>query len=359
MSHSPSSNVIRKAWERLNNSDSPIFSGKERLLCYMTHGSYILLPDSNSLMTFDVWSSFKITQYEINTGQQKSRPERYHGAASFPEHYMSCLVTSECSIILMTYEVEMPPPTSDWIRLSLPSHNHPSLSQKTPNKPSWMHIILFDSRTWTLKTYVLFLSQFHYNDFSTAVYDNGVVIAHKVGYFMKIAIGQEDNFAWTSIPAYCDLRIHRDGSIIILVHPDDTIQLYDARSGATVFDPLHTDGHIIAVSDDGSKIILQDRDSKAASLFDMALGGSSMVIAIFDGFVEHGKALFLGESKIAYILNERLIIQSLVTGNILFHHGIPKDEYDDGGYGVRATPDGARVVISGLVDCMVWDVGDL
>ncbi len=148
--------------------------------------------------------------------------------------------------------------------------------------------------------------------------------------------------------------------IIILVHPDDTIQLYDARSGATVFDPLHTDGHIITVSDDGSKIILQDWDSKAASLFDMALGGSSMVIAIFDGFVEeHGKALFLGESKIAYILNKHLIIQSLVTGNILFRHGIPKDEYYDGGYSVCTTLDGARVVILSLVNCMVWDVGDL
>ncbi len=99
---------------------------------------------------------------------------------------------------------------------------------------------------------------------------------------------------------------------------------------------------------------------KQQVFFDMALGGSSMVIAIFDGFVEeHGKALFLGESKIAYILNKHLIIQSLVTGNILFRHGIPKDEYYDGGYSVCTTLDGARVVILSLVNCMVWDVGDL
>ncbi|SJL14650.1 uncharacterized protein ARMOST_18115 [Armillaria ostoyae] len=36
MSLSPSSNIIRKAWEQSNKSDSPISSGKERLLCYMT-----------------------------------------------------------------------------------------------------------------------------------------------------------------------------------------------------------------------------------------------------------------------------------------------------------------------------------
>ncbi|KAK0438265.1 hypothetical protein EV421DRAFT_1906799 [Armillaria borealis] len=179
-------------------------------------------------------------------------------------------------------------------------------------------------------------------------------------------MGQEDNFTWTSIPAYHNLRICQDESIIILVHHDDmamtryTIQLYDAQTGATVFDPLHTNGSIMAVSDDGSKIVLYDWDSKAASLFDMALGGSSKVIAVFDNFVHRHAILFLGESKIAYILDECLIIRSLATGNIIFRHGIPEDQYYERGYStIHATPDGARVVICGLLTCTVWDVGDI
>ncbi|KAK0438266.1 hypothetical protein EV421DRAFT_1906801 [Armillaria borealis] len=152
MSLSPSSNVIRKAWEQLNESDSPVSSGKERLLCYMrlpNDDTSILLLDSDSLMTFDISTSVEITQYEINTGQQKSLPEKYHSQASLSDYWKSCrlpfgsFVASECSIFLMTYGLEMPLSTLDWIRL--PLHNYLSLSQETPDEPLWYYIILFDS----------------------------------------------------------------------------------------------------------------------------------------------------------------------------------------------------------------------
>ncbi len=190
MSLSPSSNVIHKAWEQSNNSDFPISSGKEWLLCYLTqdNDSRMLLPDSSSLIVLDFWTSFKITQYEIDTGQQKSLPERYHGDTSFFDHQPHLSVSSRCSIVLITYELETPPPMSDWIKL--PLHNHLSLSQKTTNKLfQWYYIILFDSRTQTLKTYMLFLSHFFAHQFATYVYNNGIIIVHNVGYFMKIVIG--------------------------------------------------------------------------------------------------------------------------------------------------------------------------
>ncbi len=96
-----------------------------------------------------------------------------------------------------------------------------------------------------------------------------------------------------------------------------------------------------------------------ASLFDMALGGSSTVIAGIDNAIFENEMLFLGESKIAYIYNECLIIQSLATNNILFHHGIPDDHNYKGKYSIYATPDVARVVICGYAACTVWDVRDL
>ncbi|KAK0439720.1 uncharacterized protein EV420DRAFT_1650768 [Desarmillaria tabescens] len=250
------------------------------------------------------------------------------------------------SVLLFEKETLTPPPTSEWIMLpQIPNYT----SQETIGTASWLCIGLFDSRTQTFKTYLLSLP--NTKAVSKEVYDNGIVLAHNAGFFMKITICQEDNFVWTSIPAHRELQINRSGSTILLRYHNDTIQLCDARTGAAVFDSLHSDKYLVGDSDDGTKIALCDLNSDVTSVFDMALGGK--VIVVLDGRV--GRVLLFGE-KITYELNKCLIIQSLETGDILFRHGIPEHW---GPYHIDATPDGTRVITYNSRTCMVWDVGDL
>ncbi|KAK0234412.1 hypothetical protein EDD85DRAFT_792463 [Armillaria nabsnona] len=312
MSLSPSSNIIRKAWERLNVSDPlPISPDKERLLSRIESGSQFLNPDSDSLITFEPALKLMTTQWEINTGQQKLSSEIPHTSSFDRRNFISTLWGF--SIVVFKRELATrPPPTSDW-----------------------------------------------------------------VGSFMKIAIGQEDNFAWISIPtsnchdpapstklgrrgqrlrprvypdfrANRDLRICRDGSKVIFSHYDNTIQLYDARTGTALFDPLHIDGWVIGVSDDGSKCVFHNRNPKSIRICDMNLGGK--VIAVIDSG-EFVPISFLGRSKIAYIIHQCLFIQSLVTGDILFRHGIPESR-ERGRRWIQATPDGTRIITHDDEKCM-------
>ncbi|PBK98181.1 hypothetical protein ARMGADRAFT_1075044 [Armillaria gallica] len=382
VSLSPSSNIIRKAWERLNVSDPlPISPDKERLVSRIELGSYFLNPDSDSLITLEPTPKLMTTQWEINTGRQKLSLEIPHTSSFDRRNFISTLWG--LSIVVFKRELATrPPPTSDWIMLPLPDH----VSQGTIHNPLWLYMAVFDSRTRTLGVYTLFLSHFSPRDFSIALYKNGIVLVHNVGSFMRIAIGQEDNFAWISIPtsnchgpapsaklgrrgqrlrprvypdfrANRDLRICRDGSKVIFTHYDNTIQLYDTRTGTALFDPLHIDGWVIGVSDDGSKIVFHNRNPKAIRICDMNLGGK--VIAVIDSSaVEFVPISFLGRSKIGYIIHQCLFIQSLVTGDILFRHGIPEPP-ERGRYWIQATPDGARIITHDDGKCMVWDVGDL
>ncbi|KAK0200219.1 hypothetical protein DFS33DRAFT_1395744 [Desarmillaria ectypa] len=357
MSLSPSSNVIRKAWEQSNASDLPASPDKERLLSCIKPGAentFILIPESNSLTTLNrSISPLMIMQWEIDTGQQKSSSEIHHMQASFFDDDHLSHTGAGRSMIFFEYKLATAPPTSEFIMLPL----HDYVSQGSIGNPSWLYLVLFDLRTRTFKTYALSLSHFSSNDFSTFEYDTGVVLVHNVGYFMKIAIGQEDNFTWTSIPAYQELHVCRDGSMIILRDHDDTIQLYDARTGAAVFDPLCTDALLKGVSDDGSKIVLLGGSSAVMRVYDMTLGGK--IIAVMNHVARDVAVLFLGGSKIACILRKRLIIQSLVTGDILFSHGIPEDP--TWSHYMKVTPDGTRVLTCNAIDTsmMVWDIGDL
>lgn len=382
VSLSPSSNIIRKAWERLNVSDPlPISPDKERLVSRIGLGSQFLNPDSDSLITLEPTPKLMTTQWEINTGRQKLSPEIPHTSSFDRRNFISTLWG--LSIVVFKRELATrPPPTSDWIMLPLPDH----ISQGTIHNPLWLYMAVFDSRTRTLGVYTLFLSHFSPRDFSIALYENGFVLVHNVGSFMRVAIGQEDNFAWISIPtsnchgpapstklgsrgqrlrprvypdfqANRDLRICRDGSKVIFTHYDNTIQLYDTRTGTALFDPLHIDGCVIGVSGDGSKIVFRNRNPKAIRICDMNLGGK--VIAVIDCSAgEFVPISFLGRSKIAYIIHQCLFIQSLVTGDILFRHGIPEPP-ERGRYWIQATPDGARIITHDDGKCMVWDVGDL
>ncbi|KAK0234409.1 hypothetical protein EDD85DRAFT_955231 [Armillaria nabsnona] len=375
VSLSPSSNIIRKAWERLNVSEPlPISPDKERLLSCMTSGlkfSRTLIPDSDSLtsiMTFKTTPSLMTVQWEIDTGQQKPSSEIPY-TSSFDQQNFASTIWG-LSIVLFKHELATPPSTSDWIRL--PFHDY-HVSQGTNDNLLWCYMAVFDSRTRTLKKYTLFCSHFLPREFSITPYDNGFVLVHDVGYFMKIAVGQEHSFTWTSIPrsnyrgrsefpAYQDLCICRDGSKIVLSHQlpsGDIIKLCDARTGTTVLrvSPLDIEGHIIAVSDDGTKVALHNRHPKMIRVIDMNMDGE--VVTVIHDAVEYMPISFLGGSKIAYILHQCLIIQSLVTSNILFRHGIPEYQ-EEGRYHIQATPDGTRVVTHDPYEtCMVWDVGDL
>ncbi|PBK66630.1 hypothetical protein ARMSODRAFT_352149 [Armillaria solidipes] len=358
MSLSPSSNVIRKAWEQSNNIlDSPtVSSDKERLLTYMTSQlDNVFIPDSDSLMTIGkTSSSLMITQWEIDTGQQKSLPKILHAEDPFFNSYLHSSNQGH-STVLYRCTLVTPPPTSESIMLPL----HDYVSHETIDDSLWLSIGFFDSQTQVFKMYTLLLSHFSDDDFSLHPYDNGFVLAHNVGFFMKITIGQEDSFVWTPIPVYQSLDICRDGSIITLSHHDSTIQLYDTQTGAAVFNPLqsHTNEFIMDISNDGPKIALHDQDSRVIRVLDITLGGkvTTVIDEVVDNFMPFS---FVGGSKIAYILQRCLIIQSVVTGSILFRYGIPKAFSRPI---IKATPDGGRVVIYEFhgSKCMVWDVRDL
>ncbi len=357
MSLSPSSNAICKIWEQSNTSDSPtVTSDKERLLTYIyskpLHNN-ILIPDSDSLMIINTThrSLLITTLWEINTGQQKSLPKIYHVQDPLFNSVKHSIKWGRSTVLFTTCISVTPQPMSQWI--VLPLHNY--VSYETTNNSMWLYMGFFDSQTQVFKMYILSLSPFSNSDFSFHPYDNGFVLAHNVGFFINIVIGQENKFVWTPIPAHQSLDICQDGSTIILSHHNSTTQLYDMQTGAAVSNPLQ--GHTgISIIDDRSQIMLHDWDSRVIRVFDMTLDGK--VITVINDAEDYVPFSFVGGSKIAYVLHECLIIQSLVTGSILFRHGIPS-----AGMSVtvrlQATPDGARVVIYRHDECMIWDVEDL
>ncbi|SJL16195.1 uncharacterized protein ARMOST_19714 [Armillaria ostoyae] len=196
MSLSPSSNIIRKAWEQLNVLDSPPVSpDKEQLLAHIilddSEIRCIFFPDSNSIMTLQSTSSLMITQREIDTAQQRSSPE-ICPSSIFGGH--STFIVNR-SVIQFECKLTTPPSPSEWIILPL----HDDVSQETIDDPSWLYMGVFSSRTRTFKMYTLLLSHFSSSDFSISLYNNGIVLALKTGFFMKISIDQEDNFTMMDI----------------------------------------------------------------------------------------------------------------------------------------------------------------
>ncbi|KAK0481276.1 hypothetical protein IW261DRAFT_1562554 [Armillaria novae-zelandiae] len=349
MSLSPSNNVICKAWEQANIIDSAaVFSDKERLLVYMdlkSRNDYILFSDS--LITSINTPSHMMTHWKIDTGQQQSSSVMNYSLFGQAMRWSHSIILHMDVLQMSELEPEC---------IVLPLHDDYVSHETIFNSSYHLHISFFDSQTQVFKVYTLSLSSFSEDDFNVHSYNKGFVLAHKVGFFMKITTGQEDNFAWIPIPMYKYLSVCEDGSIIALHHHDDTIQLYDTQTDAAVFDPvqIHADEHIFCISDDGSKMAFRNFYAMSIRAFDMTLG---RVTNVFKRKVDD--IMFVGVSKIAYICNKQFIIQSFEKDSVLlcYDFSLTGSEYDR----IRATQDGARVVIYDFhgSECMVWDAEDL